>query len=231
MGSVMLVHGFSGNRIGPGRLLSDFARRLQAEGFAVFAFDRAGHGESEGAFADISVPDEIDQLSAMLDYAQGPSRAQVHLAGHSLGAMEAACLAARRPSDIASLHLWAPAANFADEIRAGHIRGRSLAPLDAGRTFDFNGQALGAAFREAALDFDPLEGSDRISCPVTLHHGSEDAIVPPSVSETYLMRIPQAVRRLYPMADHAFAQVGQRGMLHDATLGAILGAARERQAA
>ncbi len=231
MGTAMLAHGFSGNRIGPGRLLADFARRLQAEGFAVLALDRAGHGESEGAFADVAPPDEIDQLSAMLDYAQGPSRGPVHLIGHSLGGMEAACLAARRPDDVASLHLWAPAANFAAEIRAGHIQGRSLAALDEGQAFDFNGQALGPAFRDAALDFDPFDGLERIDCPVTLHHGSDDGIVPPAVTETYLMRIPQAVRRLYPLADHGFARVDQRQLLMDTTLEAILEAARERQAA
>ncbi|WP_108258681.1 alpha/beta hydrolase [Mangrovicoccus ximenensis] len=231
MGTVMLAHGFSGNRIGPGRLLSDFARRLQAEGFAVLAFDRAGHGESEGAFADVTVPDELAQLSEMLDYAQGPSRAPVHLVGHSLGAMELACLAAERPEDVASLHLWAPAANFADELRAGQIQGRSLAALDEGRPFDFQGQALGPAFRDTGLAFDPLDGLERIACPVSLHHGSEDAIVPPAVTETYLMRLPQAVRRLYPLADHGFARHDQREPLMAATLDAILEAARARQAA
>jgi exosortase A-associated hydrolase 2 len=44
---VILLHGWSGYRIGPGQLLSDTARELAKHGFAAYSFDFRGRGESE----------------------------------------------------------------------------------------------------------------------------------------------------------------------------------------
>lgn len=44
---VLLLHGWSGYRIGPGQLLSDTARELARNGFAAYSFDFRGRGESE----------------------------------------------------------------------------------------------------------------------------------------------------------------------------------------
>ncbi|MBE3637415.1 alpha/beta hydrolase [Mangrovicoccus algicola] len=229
-GTVMLAHGLARSRTEPSRLLVDLARALQAEGFAVLAFDRAGHGESDGDLAEAAIPDEIDQLSAMLDYAQGPgpARVPVHMVGHGLGAAELAVLAARRPGDVASLHLWAPAGNIAETLRDGHVEG---VPLAGTGPTDFRGQGLGGGFRAAGQGLDMLAGLNRITCPVSLHHGSEDAIVPVPVSELYLMAMPQALRRLYPLGDHDFSRLDQRRVLIASTVEAIADAAEARHAA
>lgn len=44
---VLLLHGWSGYRIGPGQLLSETARELAKNGFAAYSFDFRGRGESE----------------------------------------------------------------------------------------------------------------------------------------------------------------------------------------
>lgn len=44
---VLLLHGWSGYRIGPGQLLSETARELARNGFAAYSFDFRGRGESE----------------------------------------------------------------------------------------------------------------------------------------------------------------------------------------
>ena len=45
---VVLVHGWSGYRIGPHRMLVEMARRLAAKGIASLRFDLRGRGDSEG---------------------------------------------------------------------------------------------------------------------------------------------------------------------------------------
>ena len=45
--AVLLLHGWSGYRIGPGQLLSETARELAKNGFAAYSFDFRGRGESE----------------------------------------------------------------------------------------------------------------------------------------------------------------------------------------
>jgi hypothetical protein len=47
-GGVVIVHGWSGCRMGPHRILVETARRLAGEGFAALRFDLSGRGESEG---------------------------------------------------------------------------------------------------------------------------------------------------------------------------------------
>jgi len=45
---VLVLHGWAGYRIGPGRLLVQLGRNLAERGFAVLRFDFRGRGESEG---------------------------------------------------------------------------------------------------------------------------------------------------------------------------------------
>ena len=49
---VVLVHGWSGYRIGPHRILARTARRLNEAGFATLHFDLRGRGDSEGEYGD-----------------------------------------------------------------------------------------------------------------------------------------------------------------------------------
>lgn len=206
---VLIAHGFSSHRIGPGRLIVDLARQLVGAGFGIWAFDRAGHGESDGDLIDISVPDEIDQLSAMLDMVGEGA----HLIGHSLGGMEVATLAGRLPDRIASLNLLAPAAASVDDVARGQALGRPIAPLARGAPLDIDGQALGRAFVEGMAGYDPFAGLERFARPVFLHHGLADTVVDPAYSRRYAEIFPDARLTTYPHADHGWASLESRGQL------------------
>ncbi|MGC6400937.1 alpha/beta fold hydrolase [Sphingomonas sp. FW199] len=206
---VVIAHGFSDSRIGPGRLIVDLARTLAGSGFAVWAFDRAGHGESDGSLADVSVPDEIEQLAAMLALVGG----HPHLIGHSLGGMELATLAGRMPDAVATLTLMAPAAASADDVRQGRVLGRPVDPLKSGQSIDIDGQALGAAFVEGMAGYDPYAGLDAFAGPVFLHHGLDDAVVAPAYSQRYAETFPNAHLTHYAGADHSWAALGPRRTL------------------
>ena len=54
---VMLMHGFGGSKEGP--MFEIIADSLAAHGIASIRFDFNGHGESEGDFSEMTVPNEI----------------------------------------------------------------------------------------------------------------------------------------------------------------------------
>ena len=63
---VVFCHGFSGRKEGP--LFELVADTLQAHGIASIRFDFNGHGESEGEFVDMTVPNEIEDAKKVVEY-------------------------------------------------------------------------------------------------------------------------------------------------------------------
>ena len=62
-----LMHGLGGNRIEGARLFVSLAQALTAQGIAVLAWDRAGHGESDGSFFDTTVSRDVRHTHLVLD--------------------------------------------------------------------------------------------------------------------------------------------------------------------
>jgi len=210
----MLVHGFSATRTGTGRAFVDLAQLLTKSGCTVYAFDRLGHGESDGRFLDVTVPGELDQLSAMLDYVLAQGDGSLHLLGHSLGGMEAAYLCGQRHGDIDSLTLWAPAAVFMDDIKNNEIQGESLSSARETGVFDFNGQALGIAYVDTVSGFNPYDGIDAFKGNVWLHQGEVDPIVPMECAERYAeIWSENATLYRYPKANHGWNRLADRTLL------------------
>ncbi|RPE71596.1 hypothetical protein EDD53_0720 [Pacificibacter maritimus] len=221
---VLINHAFGVTRTGVGRAFVDLARGLTQAGCTVYAFDRLGHGESDGRFQDITVPDELAQLNAMLDFIKAEGAGQVHLLGHSLGGMETACLAAQRAGDVASLTLWAAAAVFVDDIKNNEIQGKSLDPLYETGLFDHNGQALGLPFVQTAKSFDPFAGLEAFQGPVKIHQGAADAVVPMKYAERYAKIWDQnATLYRYADADHGWNSLAERTLLLQRSVADIAG--------
>lgn len=226
---VLINHAFGVTRTGVGRAFVDLARGLSDAGCTVYAFDRLGHGESDGRFQDINVPDELGQLSAMLDYVKTDGDGPVHVLGHSLGGMESACLVAQRPDDVASLTLWAAAAVFVDDIKDNQIQGKSLDPVYDTGIFDHNGQALGLPFVETAKSFDPFDGLDAFQGIVWIHQGEADHVVPMKYAERYAkIWDKNATLYRYADADHGWNSLAERTLLLQRSVADIAGLAREK---
>lgn len=190
------------------------------------AFDRLGHGESDGDFRAITISDEIEQVRRMIGWAGDQAGGPVHVVAHSLGAVEAAKAAAADPHAVASLTLWAPAAAFSDEIAGDQIQGPSLDPLYETGTFDFRGQALGRAFVDDARGVDPYAGLQAYGRPAHIHHGEADEIVDISYGRRYAdLWGEQATFTPYPGAGHTWADLDARTALLDRTVRAVLGGA------
>ncbi|WP_294979755.1 S9 family peptidase [uncultured Microbacterium sp.] len=186
----------------------------------MIAFDRAGHGESDGEFFDTTASGDIaDTLAVLGAVRESPDvdAENLHLVGMSLGSVIAAVVAAEAGAGgIRSLTMWSTAAVFVDDIRSGQIQGRSLAALDGpDGFFDFLGMRLGPAMRADALTFDPYARAAAYDGPALLLHGTAD-FVPVRYAQRYAEADvfgERAVVVVVDGADHGWAQLPQRDEL------------------
>jgi pimeloyl-ACP methyl ester carboxylesterase len=225
--TVLLNHGFSSVRTGPGRVFVTLARLLASRGVAAVALDRLGHGESDGDFADITLSDELLQVAGAVDaLAARPDVAALHLLGHSLGGVESAIVAAETEVPVASLTLWAPAGVIAEEIREeGLVLGVPVAEVRAQGYFDKDGQRLGLGFLDDAAGTAVYERAAGYRGPVTVVHGDADETVPVSYGRRYADLFgDRASLTVLPGGDHNFATVPLREQLLTATVDGILAA-------
>lgn len=223
--TAVLLHGFGGCRVEGARLFVELSRALTRAGVAVVAFDRAGHGESDGDFFDTSATGDVQDVLEVLDAVAALDAVDgddLHLVGLSLGAVIAAVVAARSTPPVRSLTMWSTAAVFVDEIASGSIQGRSLAGLATDGYFDFMGQRMGPAMVEDARTFDPYALAAPYTGPVLLMHGTAD-FVPVSYAQRYAeMWGSAATLDVVPGADHGWADVPHRDQVIAATVGFVL---------
>lgn len=214
---VLLVHGFGSTDTGGQQLFVQTARELAEHGAAVRSYSRAGHGTSDGDFADTTISDEVEQVTTMIRTLAADAGGPVHVVAHSLGAVESALAAAREPDLVATLTLWSPAGVVVDDIaRKDEIQGQPLAPARAQGFFDFGGMALGTAFiDEVTGGLDVYAGIDRYSGPAEVLHGTADQIVPLSYGERYGEVLPGAAFTPVEGADHGWSSVPYRRLLLD----------------
>lgn len=222
--TVLLHHGFSSVRTGPGRVFVVLARRLADHGFATVAVDRLGHGESDGDFADTTLSDELVQVRGVLDaVAARADTAALHVLGHSLGGVEAAVAVAETPADVTSLTLWAPAGVIVEEItEEGLVLGVPVARVRAQGYFDKDGQRLGLGFLDDVAGQDVYGRAAGYRGPVTVVHGEADEVVPVRYGRRYAETYGErATLSVLAGADHSFTTVPHRERLLELTLAGV----------
>ncbi|KZC96338.1 MULTISPECIES: alpha/beta hydrolase [Clavibacter] len=213
--AALLVHGFGDSGTGGHGLWVPVARALAASGTAARAYDRLGHGVSDGDFADVRLLDEVDQVTAMIRALAEDVDGPVHVVAHSLGGVESALAAARVPELVASLTLWSPAGVVVDDITAND-RVMSV-PLAAARergVVDVQGMGLGLGFPDEVLAgvdvYGPVSGYPG---PVDVVHGTADEVVPAAYGARYGELMPDATFTAVEGADHGWSSVDLRRML------------------
>ncbi|HEX2143408.1 MAG TPA: alpha/beta fold hydrolase [Glycomyces sp.] len=182
--AIVLCHGFGGTRTEFGYSFVQLAKRLAERGVAVYRFDFAGGGESDGDFADLAISDQVSQVVAILD-AMGAHPAidaeRLSLLGMSLGGLTASLAAAEHP--VRSLTLWAPAAAAAAMDEAAAKR-RADAIAEHGYD-DFGGLPVYQPFAHDAKGIDPFADAAAYTGPVLLAVGSNDGILSPDLLDGY----------------------------------------------
>jgi acylglycerol lipase len=198
-GAIALVHGL-GEHSGRYERL---AERFTDAGFAVWAIDLRGHGQSPGARGDIRFAPALEDIDALVARC-GASGAgvPVFLYGHSLGALLSVLWLLERPAApvagavVSAIGLHSALREQATKVRVARALGR-VAPkmrMKSGidpDTLSHDPQVV-AAYRKDKLVHDivslgfgrdaldgvdaVLAGASRLAVPLLVIHGSEDAL-------------------------------------------------------
>lgn len=207
--TVLMLHGFTGQRIEAGFMFVQLARAINRKGIATVTFDFRNSGESDGSFDRMLVTEELSDALRMTQWVQGlpeVDRSRLGLLGFSLGGLLAACTVARTPA-YRALAMIAPTTvqNLGRHAKeqAGVV---TVGPHTLHPDFFTDMRTLNPVADVAAFDH-----------PTLLVQGSADAAVPPAVSRAFVDSRQRAGKpvdlREIDGADHVFGQPATRSQL------------------
>lgn len=204
---VIMMHGFMGNKDG---MMEKIAGDMLAQqGIATVKFDFNGHGESEGDFTNMTVPNEIEDAKLVYEYVKSlPFAGDVALTGHSQGGVVASMTAGDLGAEgVKCVVLLAPAAVLRDDAIRGSTMGARYNPLDPPASVQlFPGKNLGGEYIRTAFSLPIYETAKKYTGPACIIHGTGDQVVPYTYGERYHYIWPGSELHIIPAADHMFSK-------------------------
>ncbi len=200
-GIAIVSHGFNGTHA----FASDYIRTLNGLGYTIYAFDFPSgsvHSRSDSNTVNMSVIDEKNDVKAIVrHFLSRPDidSSRVVLIGESQGGLVSALAASELKDTVSNLVLIYPALCIPDNWNE---RYRTVAEIpDTTRFWDVS---LGKRFFMELRDLDVYGTISGYEGPVSIIHGSEDPVVPPSYSEEAVKRYKNAHLEIIAGAGHGF---------------------------
>ena len=203
---VLLCHGFGGSK--DGQMFDLIADSLAAHGIGSIRFDFNGHGQSEGEFKDMTVPNEIEDAKKVIEYVRDLRWvSKIALVGHSQGGVVSSMVAGELADDISAVVLMAPAAVLRDDAIRGSTMGKQYNPLDPPEVIELWGNVkLGRNYIKTAFTLPIYETAARYHGPACIIHGTGDRVVPYTYGIRYHQLWPGSEYHELETYDHGFSQ-------------------------
>ena len=206
--AAVFCHGFGGGR-------EDFAEAaafLAQNGVGAVTFTFCGSGARDKSgfpTAEMTLFTEREELFAVMDRVKTLAGfdGRLFLVGGSQGGMVSAMAAESRPKKFSGMALLFPAFCIPDDWNA-----RFPAGTEPPETFSLWGVTLGKKYVLALRGLDIYKNMPRITAPVLLFHGTEDAVVPLSYSERAAKAYPHAEFVTYKGEGHGFSPPTMRSV-------------------
>lgn len=185
--------------------VQSYAIALAEAGYAALAYDFCGgstNSRSDGKTTEMSIFTEEDDLKTVVAAVKNVTFVDINnisLLGCSQGGMVSAMVAADIPEDIEKLILIYPAFSCADDARNSYS-----SVTDIPDEVNFMGMNIGKIYYEYLLDYDPYQDITRYMGSVLIQHGTNDAIVNITYSETAEDSYSNATLIRYSGAGHGF---------------------------
>lgn len=161
-----------------------YAKELAQLGYCAYCFDFCGgsvlgKGKSDGATTEMSVLTEVQDLEAVIAYAQSlPYNGKtLLLMGGSQGGFVAALVAAKHPEIVDRLVLLFPALCIPDDARAGKMMFAKFDPQNIPAVVHCGPMKLGRCYVADVIGMDPIRQIAHYPGPVLIIHGTKDGIV------------------------------------------------------
>ena len=208
---VIFCHGFSGTKDGP--MFELVCDTLQAHGIASIRFDFNGHGESEGEFKDMTVPNEIEDAKKVVEYVRDLRWvSDLAIAGHSQGGVVTSMTAGQLSEELGepafkAVVLMAPAAVLREDAIRGNTMGKQYDPFDPGEYVElWGGLKLGGTYIRTAFSLPIYETAAKYQGPALIIHGNADRVVPYTYGERFHQIWPKSELVIQEYFDHGFSQ-------------------------
>jgi uncharacterized protein len=200
--AVLMLHGFTGQRIESGFMFVQIARALNQRGVAAVTFDFLNSGESDGSFDQMLATGELDDAMRMTRWLTSQpfvDRSRLGILGFSLGGLLAACVCGR--TDLYRAMVMLAPTTVTNMCRhAGrqseYHDGTCQAP--PGVTVTIGPHALNGDFFSDIQTLDPLADVVAHPRPTLVVQGTGDTAVPPSASGQFV----EAMRQIGVPVDH-----------------------------
>ena len=208
---VIFCHGFCGTKDGP--MFELIADTLQAHGIASIRFDFNGHGESEGEFKDMTVPNEIEDAKKVVEYVRDLRYvSELAIVGHSQGGVVASMTAGQLSEELGepafkAVALMAPAAVLRDDAIRGNTMGKQYDPFNPGEYVElWGGLKLGGQYIRTAFSLPIYETAAKYQGSALIIHGNADRVVPYTYGERFHEIWPKSELVIQEYFDHGFSQ-------------------------
>lgn len=203
---VIICHGFTGNK--DWSLFISLADTLQAHGIATIRFDFNAHGDSDGDFVNMTVPNEIEDAKCVYHYAVNLPFIDTHrigMVGHSQGGVVVSMVAGELKDSLSAIVLLAPAAVLRDDAIRGNTMGAIYDPLSPPEYVELpSGHHLGCKFIQTAFSLPIYETAEQYRGAACIIHGTGDRIVPYTYSERYHRIWQNSELHILDGVDHSF---------------------------
>lgn len=204
---VIIMHGFNASKEMP--LLTDLSAQLNERGIAALLFDFNGHGQSEGSFLDMTIPNELEDARRVYNYAAKLPRVKsISMTGHSMGAVVAAMLAGGLGKDrVKTIVLMSPAPELTEDTAKGNLFGVRYDTKNIPEYITLsNGLKVGRAFLETTPNVPIYAVSSHYEGPVLIVHSKDDRLVPYKYGVEFSKIYQNAILETLQGFDHNFTQ-------------------------
>ncbi len=182
----VFCHGFTGHKAESHFLFTRMARSLARAGCAVLRFDFRGSGDSEGDFADMTIPGEVEDAKAAIAFLcrrRGVDTTGITLVGLSMGGLVSVHAATdprvRRLALLSAVFYPNRLRRFLTRRLLRQIRQRGSAYIPG------MGLRIGREFIETAGSLDARKAAEAFTGSVLIVHAKDDASVPLDHSLAY----------------------------------------------
>lgn len=227
--TVIMYHGFGGDRDGRTWMRIQNAKHLTQRGYIVIRFDFSGTNESDGSFYDMTVTRELYEANMIYDFTKARSyvdKDRIYLIGHSLGGVISTLIGEKiNPRAIA---LLAPASdmNNIDYLKvAVQIRVEdeysNLSEIEKIKKIkdledmDIGGEKLHRRFWLDFLRYDIYGAAEKYKGNVLILRGNQDELVFRDSNEKLNKAFPHCRYEEIDGADHSFTNYDHRQIIFD----------------
>lgn len=205
---VVLLHGFTGDRMESHWLFVKCSRALAEAGIASLRFDFYGSGESEGEFREATLEGEIADARAAVEFfrrQKGIAPDRVGLLGLSLGGTIAAAIAGC--DQVQALVLCSAPAHPPELRKLAESHSRPLPGSNGGR--EYGAHEVSARFLDSLDHVDPLASVASFTGPTLVIHPEHDEHLPVANADTFLEAAGAEVKQkvIIAGADHTFTSI------------------------